>query len=153
MTNSIIDSAQAVLQPIIVDNLEIIIGGLLTWFFGLLPFSRQAKASYEAKLREGLHSALNTGVGLTIDMIQQHPSVAAYDHGIGEIVAYVERSVPDALRKLGPSRAQLEDMARSKLQQKLDELLQRDRLAEALARAGVTAPEPTADGATGTPAS
>ena len=58
------------------------------------------------------------------------------DRAAGEIVDYVRRSIPGAIRKLGPSQAQLEQMARAKLQKRLDAITGRDRLAEALNQAG-----------------
>ena len=90
----------------------------------------------EARHREALHKALDTGVGLLIDTMQKHPTIAAPDMAIGVVLEYVDRSVPDALRKLAPSRKHLEDMARAKLQARIDAMTGRDRLKEALDAAG-----------------
>lgn len=130
-----IDSIQSIIQPILVELLLTLILAVLAWFLRLLP--ERFRVDIEAKHRAALHSAIDTGVGLLIDTMQKHPTIAAPDMAIGTVLDYVERSVPDAIRRLGPSRAQLEDMARAKLQQQVDAVLGRDRLAEALAGAGL----------------
>lgn len=131
---SIIDSIQNILQPIIVDYAVWLILSGLAWFFRHLPECWQIEI--EAKHRDALHSALNTGVGLAIDALQRQPSIAGPDRAASEIVSYVRRSVPGALRRLGPSQEQLEQMARAKLQERLDVIIGRDRLTEALQRVG-----------------
>ena len=135
-----IDSIQSIIQPILVELLLTLILAVLAWFLRLLP--ERFRVDIEAKHRAALHSAIDTGVGLLIDTMQKHPTIAAPDLAIGTVLDYVERSVPDAIRRLGPSRAQLEDMARAKLQQQVDAVLGRDRLAEALRGAGVDAQLP-----------
>lgn len=135
-----IDSIQSIIQPILVELLLTLILAVLAWFLRLLP--ERFRVDIEAKHRAALHSAIDTGVGLLIDTMQKHPTIAAPDMAIGTVLDYVERSVPDAIRRLGPSRAQLEDMARAKLQQQVDAVLGRDRLAEALRGAGVDAQLP-----------
>lgn len=132
-----IDSIQSIIQPILVELLLTLILAVLAWFLRLLP--ERFRVDIEAKHRAALHSALDTGVGLLIDTMQKHPKIAAPDMAIGTVLDYVERSVPDAIRRLGPSRAQLEDMARAKLQHQVDAVLGRDRLTEALKNAGVDA--------------
>lgn len=132
-----IDSIQNIIQPIVVELLLTLILAVLAWFLRLLP--ERFRVDIEAKHRAALHSALDTGVGLLIDTMQKHPTIAAPDMAIGTVLDYVERSVPDAIRRLGPSRAQLEDMARAKLQHQVDAVLGRDRLTEALKNAGVDA--------------
>lgn len=132
---SIIDSIQNILQPIIVDYAVWLILGVLAWFMRRLPERWQIEI--EAKHRDALHSALNTGVGLAIDALQKHPSIAVPDRAAGEIVNYVRRSVPGAIRRLGPSQEQLEQMARAKLRERLDAIAGRDRLSEVLDRTGV----------------
>lgn len=132
-----IDSIQNIIQPILVELLLTLILAVLAWFLRLLP--ERFRVDIEAKHRAALHSALDTGVGLLIDTMQKHPTIAAPDMAIGTVLDYVERSVPDAIRRLGPSRAQLEDMARAKLQHQVDAVLGRDRLTEALKNAGVDA--------------
>ena len=131
---SVYDTIQSIVQPILVDYAVLLLAGGAAWFFRFLP--AKWRLDVESKHREALHKALNTGVGLMLDTIQLHPGIAAADLTVSQVVQYVKNSVPDALKKLGPSEAQLVDMARSKLQQKIDEVAGRDRLSEALARAG-----------------
>ena len=135
-----LDSIQSIIQPILVELLLTLILAVLAWFLRLLP--ERFRVDIEAKHRAALHSAIDTGVGLLIDTMQKHPTIAAPDVAIGTVLDYVERSVPDAIRRLGPSRAQLKDMARAKLTQQVDAMLGRDRLAEALRQAGVDAKKP-----------
>lgn len=129
-----LDIVQNIVQPIIVDLLLTLILAIIAWLMRKLP--ERWRLDIEARHRDALHKALDTGIGLAIDTMQKHPSIAAPDMAIGVVLDYVERSVPDALRKLAPSRAHLEDMARAKLQQKVDAIMGRDRLAEALKQAG-----------------
>lgn len=129
-----IDIIQSVVQPIIVDLMLTLILAVIAWLMRKLP--ERWRLDIEARHRDALHKALDTGIGLAIDTMQKHPSIAAPDMAIGVVLDYVERSVPDALRKLAPSRAHMEDMARAKLQQKVDAIMGRDRLAEALKQAG-----------------
>lgn len=129
-----IDIIQSVVQPVLVDLLLTLILAVIAWLMRKLP--ERWRLDIEARHRDALHKALDTGIGLAIDTMQKHPSIAAPDMAIGVVLDYVERSVPDALRKLAPSRAHLEDMARAKLQQKVDAIMGRDRLAEALRDAG-----------------
>jgi len=130
----LIDIIQNIVQPIIVDLLLTLILAIIAWLMRKLP--ERWRLDIEARHREALHKALDTGIGLVIDTMQKHPTIAAPDMAIGTVLDYVERSVPDALRRLAPSRAHLEDMARAKLQQQVDAIMGRDRLAEALKRAG-----------------
>lgn len=135
-----LDSIQNIIQPIIVDLLLMLVLAIIGWAASFLP--ARFRLDIQQRHRDALHAALSTGVGLAIDTIQKHPTIAAPDMAIGVVLDYVERSVPDAIRKLGPSRAHLEDMARSRLQQQVDAVLGRDRLAEALRQAGVDAKKP-----------
>lgn len=129
-----IDIIQNIAQPIIVDLLLTLILAIIAWLMRKLP--ERWRLDIEARHREALHKALDTGIGLAIDTMQKHPTIAAPDMAIGTVLDYVERSVPDALRRLAPSRTHLEDMARAKLQQQVDAIMGRDRLAEALKQAG-----------------
>ncbi|MDO5706071.1 MAG: hypothetical protein Q4G49_13535 [Paracoccus sp. (in: a-proteobacteria)] len=52
---------------------------------------------------------------------------------VSKVLTYVRNSVPDAIRNLGPSQAQLETMARAKIS---DALTRRDALTDALRDAG-----------------
>lgn len=129
-----IDIIQSIAQPIIVDLLLTLILAIIAWLMRKLP--ERWRLDIEARHREALHKALDTGIGLAIDTMQKHPTIAAPDMAIGTVLDYVERSVPDALRRLAPTRAHLEDMARAKLQKQVDAIMGRDRLADALKQAG-----------------
>lgn len=135
-----IDMIQNIVQPILVELLLTTILLATGWLMRRLP--ERMRLDIEARHREALHRALDTGVGLVIDTLQKHPAVAVPDRAVAEIAGYVHRSVPDALRRLAPSQAQLEKMARAKLQERVDAILGRDRLTEALQRAGVKVPAP-----------
>lgn len=135
-----IDFVQGVLQPIFADYLTWAILGIVAWFLRFLP--AKWRVEVEARHREALHRALNTGIGLVIDTIQKDPRIAVPDAAIGRIVGYVKASVPGAIRRLGPSQEMLETMARAKLQLELDAIMGRDRLTEALQQAGVPALKP-----------
>lgn len=128
------------LQSIIVDLLLMLVLAIIGWAVSFLP--ARFRLDIEARHRDALHKALDTGVGLAIDTLQKHPAVAGPDMAIGAVLDYVDRSVPDALRKLAPSRAQLEQMARAKLQRQVDAMIGRDRLTEALRQAGAAAQKP-----------
>lgn len=136
-----IDSIQSIIQPILVELLLTMILLAAGWLMRRLP--ERVRLDIEARHREALHRALDTGVGLVIDTLQKHPAVAVPDRAVSEIAGYVHRSVPDALRRLAPSQAQLEAMARAKLQERVDAILGRDRLTEALQQAGAVAQKPS----------
>lgn len=131
-----IDSLQNIIQPLLTEYVGLLILAIIGWFMRLLP--AKWRVEIEARHREALHRAIDTGIGLVIDTMQKHPTVAAPDMAIGQIVDYVRNSVPDAIKRLGPSQAQIEKMARAKLQRAIDEAIGRDRLGEALADAGVS---------------
>lgn len=107
---TVLDHVQAVLQPILVDYAVYIIMGRMAWFFRRLP--AKWRLEIESRHRDALHKALNTGVGLAIDVAQKHPSVLVADVAATRVVEYVKASVPDAIKRLGPSQQHLEDMAR-----------------------------------------
>lgn len=130
----IFDTFQNAVQPVIVDLLMYLTLGALAWLLRRLP--ERFRLDIEARHREALHKALNTAVGLVFDTVQRDPRIAASDYALTKGVEYVRRSVPQAIRRLGPSQAQLEEMMRAKIQLALDEAIGRDRLAEALKQAG-----------------
>ena len=134
------DFVQSTLQPYIVEAGVLVLSGIVMWFARFLPESMRLKI--EANHRQALHSAVDTAVGLVLDTVQKHPSIAVPDAVITRGLGYVYGSVPDAIKKLGPSRQQLEMMFRSKLQLELDKILGRDRLTEVLITAGLDAKKP-----------
>lgn len=132
-----IDFVQGVLQPIFADYLTWAVLGIVAWFLRFLP--AKWRVEVEARHREALHRAISTGIGLVIDTIQKDPRIGVPDAAVTRVVGYVLGSVPDAIKRLGPSQEQLERMARAKLQLELDTIMGRDRLAEALRDAGLPA--------------
>lgn len=129
-----IDIIQNITAPIISDYLGYVILGIVGFFLRHLP--AKWRLEVEQKHRDALHKALETGVNLAFDTLQMHPAVATHDKAVSVVIDYVRESVPEALKRFSPSQQQLEDMARAKLQAKLDAMLGRDRLAEALKEAG-----------------
>ena len=59
-----IDAIQNVLQPLLADYLAWALMGALAWFLRWLP--AKWRVEVEARHREALHRALNTGIGLVI---------------------------------------------------------------------------------------
>lgn len=129
------DHIQNILQPLIADYLTWVILAVVAWFMRLLP--ERWRMEVEAHHRNALHKALDSGVGLAIDTLQKHPAVWTADQGVSQVITYTYGSVPRAIRKLGPSPELLEQMARSKLRTRLDDLFNRDRLTDELKLAGV----------------
>ncbi|MDO5705552.1 MAG: hypothetical protein Q4G49_10850 [Paracoccus sp. (in: a-proteobacteria)] len=128
------DWVQSVVQPLITDALFAAALALLAWIGRLVPAWLNARIDQINRL--ALHSALDTGAALVLDGIQAIPTVAAMDAAVTQVLAYVRRSVPGALRRFAPTEQQLADMARAKIS---DALTRRDALADALKEAG--APE------------
>lgn len=112
-----IDTITDTLQPVIVEVLLTLALAGIGWLMRFLP--ERMRIEIEAKHRAALHSALETGVNYALDAVEAtlraNPAIAVGDATVGRVLDYVERSVPDAIRKLGPSRNILQDMARAKL--------------------------------------
>lgn len=131
------DFIQAAIQPILVDYLVWILVPIIAFPLRILP--KRWRLDVEAKHLDALHRAVDTAVGLVFDIVQRHPGIAIPDAAITLGIGYITGSVPDAIKRLGPSQATLEAMLRSKIQTRLDDLAGRDRLMEALQRIeGVT---------------
>lgn len=129
-----IDFVQSIIQPILADYLTWAILGAAMWFLRFLP--ARWRVDIEARHRQALHQAIETGIGLVIDTLQKDPRVAVPDAAVTRVIGYVTGSVPDALRRLAPSQEQLQHMVVSKITQRLDAAAGRDRLAGALRQAG-----------------
>ena len=112
-------------MPQILDIAGIVLAGVLTW--AAAAAKRKFGIDIDARHRESLHSALMTGARLAA--ARQMTGKAA----VGLILDYVRQSVPDALDRLMPGQGVLADLAEAKLHEAVQ-----DKLAEALARAGVT---------------
>lgn len=119
-----LDTITDTLQPIVVETLLTVILGAIAWLMRKLPARMQIEI--EAKHRAALHSALETGTAYAFDVLETalrtNPAIAASDATVGQVLDYVERSVPDALKRLAPSRAMLEAMARAKINEALTRL-------------------------------
>ena len=138
-----LDAIQTTLQPVIVETLATLVLAAIAWLMRKLP--EQMRMQIEEKHRQALHSALETGVGYAFDALEAalrtNPTVAAGDAAIGTVLDYVQRSVPDAIKRLGPSQSMLQAMARAKI----NEALARaglDPLTSALQAAGAPAVQP-----------
>ena len=64
------------------------------------------------------------------------------DTAVAEAVAYVERSVPDAIKALSPSKDHLRDMALAKAKEALLRAATSDKLTAVLQQAGAPAVKP-----------
>lgn len=105
------------LLPALTAAAMTIITGLLTWVSVWLK--ARFAIEIEAQHRAALHSALETGVARVLDKLVASPAIGRADAAISEAVAYVERSTPDALKALAPSREMLRDMAVAKAREAL----------------------------------
>lgn len=95
----------------IMPHLLEIAAGLLSALIGWAANTARVKwgVQIEATHREALHRALMTGVTLALG--RNVPNDTAVDMAI----SHARASVPDALRKLAPSKTTLETIARAKL--------------------------------------
>lgn len=128
------------LLPAITAVVMAIVTGLLSLLTAWLR--EKFKVEIEAKHRAALQSALETGVNRVLDKLVHLPQVTKADTAVAEAVAYVERSVPDALKALAPSKEHLRDMALAKAKEALERAAASDRLTAALIRAGAPAVKP-----------
>ncbi|MFC3628182.1 hypothetical protein ACFOM8_01845 [Paracoccus angustae] len=89
-----------------------IAGLLLTAIIGWAANTARRKwgIDIEAKYQSDLHTALTTAARLAL--AKQMTGAAAIDL----ILDYAKRSVPDALNKLNPSQAVIENLAKSKIE-------------------------------------
>ena len=136
-----LDSIAVVLQPLVTEYLFLLALAGAGWLLRRLP--ERHRMEIEEKHRQALHKALETGVALALEAAKRHPKAVVLDLAVSEVAGYVHRSVPEALRRLAPSQAHLEQMAKAKLRQHLDKLAGVDRLTDALNTIpGVTATKP-----------
>lgn len=135
-----LDAAQSILQPIIVDLLTY---GLITLIgviaSGLPGFLRRR---VEAVDREAIYHAVNTAATLLFAGIRLDPRLRATDAAVTAAARGVLAKMPGVVRRLAPTQAAIEDMIRAELQRRLDGALGRDPLAEALREAGVQVVQP-----------
>ena len=116
-----IDIIQNIVQPLLTEYIGAVILAILTWALAKLP--ARLRLDIEQRHRDALHRALDTGIGLAFDALQKHPGVAVPDMAVTTILDYVRKSVPDAIKNLGPSQAHLEDMVRAKLARAINDAI------------------------------
>lgn len=133
---AILTELQPAITTLAVAVITALMGVVTSWI------SAKFKIDIEAKHRAALHSALETGVARVLDKLVQLPNVTRADAAVAEAVAYVERSVPDALKALAPSKEHLREMAVAKAKEALLRASKADELTELLKRAGAPAVKP-----------
>ncbi len=106
------------LSPILVNALATLIGPALTWAAARFAGAQEAiKAKTgldaEAIMREALHRAMDSGVGLATARSATGPDA------VSTVVNHVLASVPGAVAGLGASDGVLANLARAKLAQVL----------------------------------
>lgn len=102
-----------VFMEAVMPQLVLLISAVLTALLGWLTTMVREKwnIEIEAKHRDALHSAIMTGVLVALKQNLTGPAAVsvALDH--------VKKSVPDALKKLGPSTEILTNLAKSKIEE------------------------------------
>ena len=95
-------------MPLLVQVASAVILGLIGWAANTAR--RKWGIDIEAKYQADLHTALTTAARLALS--KQLTGAAAMDL----ILDYAKRSVPDALSKLNPPQAVIENLAKSKIE-------------------------------------
>ena len=116
-----LEIVENIVRPLLTEYIGLLILGVLTWAMSKLP--ARLRLDIEQRHRDALHRALDTGIGLAFDTLQKHPGVAVPDLAVTTILDYVRKSVPDAIKNLGPSQAHLEAMARAKLAKAINDAI------------------------------
>ena len=127
------------IRPMLTEAILAGIGIVIAWIGARVR--AKMGIDIEAIYRDSLHQALRTGVERILTQVAQGAAVSTADARVNEVLAYVEASVPDALKALAPSRAHLEQMAAAKINEALARLT-RDDLTAALRAAGAPAVDP-----------
>lgn len=133
---AILTELQPAITTLAVAILTALMGVVTSWI------SAKFKIDIEAKHRAALHSALETGVARVLDKLTHLPQVTRADTAVAEAVAYVEKSVPDAIKALSPSKDHLRDMALAKAKEALLRVATADKLTAALQQAGAPVVKP-----------
>ncbi|MER5171574.1 hypothetical protein [Thioclava kandeliae] len=105
-----LDALMAALAPYIMQLLALAVTALVGWIAA--EVKKRFGVEIEAKHREALHSALMTGAQLALSRLGAAAGTTALTQAA---VAYAKTSVPDAIAKLGPSAAVLQDLAEAKV--------------------------------------
>jgi len=114
-----------VLMPVLVT----IVTAAVSW--AAVQYNKWTGQQIEAKDREALQSALLNGIRLGLQaVLRQHPSadparLTVEQQAIATTVAagYVQRSVPDAVKRFGLSPTRIRDLAEPKLPLPIDPLV------------------------------
>jgi hypothetical protein len=105
------------LDPYIAEVIITLIGSYFGWIYRYVLVTKQSQ--------ESLHKAIHSGVDLSTDMLATMASagVGGSDKQLGiivdQVVAYTEKSVPDAVKYLAPSADQLRLLATAKVKRRL----------------------------------
>lgn len=99
------------LAPHLVEMASVVVAGVIAWATAALR--RKWGLEIEARHREALHAAVMSGVRAAL--ARQSGGRIDTDAAVGDALAYVQQSVPDALGALRPSAHTLADLARAKL--------------------------------------
>lgn len=116
-----LDIIENIVRPLLTEYIGLLIMGGAAWVLRKLP--ARLRLDIEQRHRDALHRAIDTGIGLAFDALQKHPGVAVPDMAVTTILDYVRKSVPDAIKNLGPSQAHLEEMARAKLAKAINDAI------------------------------
>lgn len=133
-----LDSLQSILQPIIVDLVVYGLTALLAVIASGLPGFLRRRV--EAVDRDAIYRAVDTMATLIVGGIKLHPGVRVTDGAITAAAEALAAKMPGVVKRLAPTPTAIEDMIRAEVQRRIDAALGRDRLAEALTRAGVEVP-------------
>jgi len=99
------------LAPHVGEAAGVCVAGVIAWASATLR--RKWGLEIEARHREALHAAVMSGVRAA--RARQSGGRIDTDAAVGDALAYVQQSVPDALGALRPSAHTLADLARAKL--------------------------------------
>lgn len=105
-----------IISPVIANTIALVLTGLIGW--AVTTVQKKYNIEIEESYRTSLHQALMSGVNSALARIgtQAEPlSPARKIEVIDQAVAYAKKSVPDAIKKLGPSAEVMGNLAASKL--------------------------------------
>jgi hypothetical protein len=110
------------LAPHLLELFSAVLMAIITWIAA--EFRRRTGIEVAADARARLHSAALTAIRSALVsagyLPGSQPSPAAIEKAVADAQAYVEASVPDALRTLGPSPDVLNNLIRSKVAEALN---------------------------------
>lgn len=130
-----LDMVQSIAEPIISDALQWAALAVLAGLGRFVPAFLRRRM--EAVDRDAIERAADTAAALLFAAIRMHPAVGVADSAISGAGRALVRKMPGVVKRLAPTQDAIEDMIRARVQRRIDEALDRDRLAEALKQAGV----------------